>query len=66
MSESPALVTENTSNRLSGVLTAKSRVPSGESAKGRTCALSNVMNAGDWAAAVKAANNDATAHNERA
>ncbi len=41
---SPAGATSKISSRLSGVLTANSRVPSGDSASGRTCPLSKVVN----------------------
>src|SRR5262245_28590770 len=41
----PAPETEKISRRLSGVLVAKSRVPSGDRASGRTCPVSHVVNA---------------------
>ena len=44
-------MTSKISSRSSGVLTANSRVPSGDSASGRTCPLSKVVNAPAGAAA---------------
>ncbi len=41
---SPAPPTSKTSSRLSGVFTAKSRVPDGDRASGRTCPLSKTTN----------------------
>ncbi len=60
----PPAPTSKTSSWLSGMLRAKSFVPSGESASGRTGPLSKVMKLG-WPAAVEASSKKAAAHRKR-